>query len=183
MPYYLRLLNAAAFHGSSHQQPQEYFVFTNSPVLRPTKKKNIKINYISRKDIPEELLEKRKTETGYLNISSPELTAADLVQYEKRIGGLNRAATVLNELGETIKLEKINELFLKETAVSTIQRLGYLFEKVLNNHVIADRIFHESEKLNLKFFRIPLKTLGNKKGYPTDEKWKVIVNTEIEIDE
>ena len=73
--------------------------------------------------------------------------------------------------------------FLKETTVSTIQRLGYLFEKVLGKDAISDQIFRESEKLNLKFFRIPLKTLGGKKGYPTDDKWKIIVNTEIEIDE
>ena len=182
-PYYVGLLNAAAFYGAAHQQPQEYFVFTTFPMLRPTQKKKIKINYISKNVIPEEFLEKRKTETGYLNISSAELTAADLVQYEKRIGGLNRTATVLNELGDAIKVEKINEFFLKQVAVSTIQRLGYLFEKVLNNQIIADRIFHESEKLSLKFFRIPLKTSGTKKGYPTDEKWKIIVNTEIEIDE
>ncbi len=182
-PYYVGLLNAAAFYGAAHQQPQEYFVFTTFPVLRPTKKKNIKINYISRKEIPAELVEQRKTETGYINISSPELTAADLVQYEKRIGGLNRAATVLNELGDSIKIEQINEVFLEKTMISTIQRLGYLFEKVLEKNAISDQIFNESQKLNLKFFRIPLKTLGGKKGYHTDERWKIILNTEIEIDE
>jgi predicted transcriptional regulator of viral defense system len=182
-PYYVGLLNAAAFYGAAHQQPQEYFVFTDFPVLRSTKKKNIKINYISRREMPLDLLEKRKTETGYLNISSPELTAADLIQYEKRIGGLNRAVTVLNELAETIKADSLNSRFLEKTATATIQRLGYLLDKVLNNHVLADRIFQECMQLQLPFFRIPLKTSGSKKGYPTDEKWKIIVNTTIEIDE
>src|SRR5690606_34577281 len=37
-PYYVGLLNAAAFYGAAHQQPQEYFVLTTFPVLRPTKK-------------------------------------------------------------------------------------------------------------------------------------------------
>lgn len=182
-PYYVGLLNAAAFYGAAHQQPQEYFVFTTFPVLRPTKKKNIKINYICKNKITEEFLEKRKTETGYVNISSPELTAADLVQYEKKIGGLSRTATVLNELEEVIQIDKINEDFLKQVSVSTIQRLGYLFENVLGNHSISDHIFYESQKLKLNFFRIPLKTQGSKKGFRTNERWKIIINTEIEMDE
>jgi predicted transcriptional regulator of viral defense system len=52
-PYYVALLNAASFHGASHQQPQEYFVMTNFPVLRPTQKKGLKINYISIKEFPQ----------------------------------------------------------------------------------------------------------------------------------
>ena len=38
-PYYLALLNAAAYHGASHQQPQEFFVVTGFPVLRPMQKR------------------------------------------------------------------------------------------------------------------------------------------------
>jgi predicted transcriptional regulator of viral defense system len=102
-PYYVALLNAAAYHGASHQQPQEFFVVTNFPVLRPTNKKGLKINYISIQHIPEKLLAQRKTEAGYLNISNPALTATDLIQFEKRIGGLNRATTVLNELAEILQ--------------------------------------------------------------------------------
>ncbi|TAL61070.1 MAG: hypothetical protein EPN85_05730, partial [Bacteroidetes bacterium] len=101
-PYYLGLVNAASFYGAAHQQPQEFFVFTDFPKLRPTHKKGIKVNYLSVQKIPEKLLESRKTESGYLKISSPELTAADVVQYEKRIGGLSRAATILNDLVEEI---------------------------------------------------------------------------------
>ncbi len=82
--YYVGLLNAAALHGASHQQPQEYFVITEYPVLRATNKKGLKINYISTKQLPPEtLLEKKKTETGYINISTPMLTAIDLINYEK----------------------------------------------------------------------------------------------------
>lgn len=87
-PYYVALLNAAAFHGASHQQPQEYFVMTGYPVLRPTQKKGLKIHYISIGKIPESLIEKRKTEAGYLNISNAALTACDLIQFEKRAGGI-----------------------------------------------------------------------------------------------
>jgi predicted transcriptional regulator of viral defense system len=181
--YYVGLLNAASYYGSAHQQPQEFYVFTTLPVLRATKKRSIKINYISKKEIPLTLLEKRKSETGYINISSPELTASDLVQFEKRIGGLNRAATVLNELAEAIRPEQLNETFLKQIPATTIQRLGYLLEKVLNKKDLATHLFEQSESVGIKFYRIPLKLNSVIKGFPTDNKWKVIVNSEIEIDE
>ncbi|HZY35277.1 MAG TPA: type IV toxin-antitoxin system AbiEi family antitoxin [Mucilaginibacter sp.] len=181
-PYYVGLLNAAAFYGAAHQQPQEFFVFTELPAPRPTKRKGLKINYIG-KNISQVLLEKRKTETGYISVSSPELTAADLVQFEKRIGGLNRAATVLNELAEVIKPEQLNETFLKEIPVATIQRLGFLLDKQLNKKLLADYLFEQCRKEDLSFFRIPLRTAHQTKGFSSDDKWKVIVNTEIEIDE
>ncbi|MDJ1466192.1 type IV toxin-antitoxin system AbiEi family antitoxin domain-containing protein [Xanthocytophaga flava] len=182
-PYYIALLNAAAFHGASHQQPQEYFVITNFPVLRPTKKKGIKINYISIKEIPQLLIEKRKTEAGYLAISNAALTACDLIQFEKRVGGLNRAATVLNELAEVIKPNDFNPILLKHVHVTALQRLGYLLESVCSNFTLADALFESIEKENLSLFRIPLKAAKATKGYSSENRWKVIVNTEIEIDE
>ncbi len=181
-PYYAGLLNAASFHGAAHQQPQEFFVFTNFPTLRPTSKKGIKINYISKKEIPATFLEKRKTETGFINISNPALTAMDLVQFDKRISGLDRAATVLNELAETIMPEQITEHLLKEVPVTAIQRLGFLLEVVLQKD-IGKLLYEVSKKAELEFFRTPLKTSALKVGFSSDERWKIIVNSEIEIDE
>lgn len=181
-PYYVGLLNAAAFYGAAHQQPQEYFVVTNFPVLRPTVKKGIKINYISKNEVPELYLEKRKTETGFINISNPALTAIDLVQFDKRVGGLDRATTVLNELAESIKPEQITERLLQKAPIAAIQRLGFLLEVILKED-IGKHFYEVSQKAGLNFFRIPLKTSATKKGFPSDERWKVIVNTEIEIDE
>lgn len=182
-PYYVALLNAAAFHGASHQQPQEYFVMTDFPVLRPTKKKGLKINYISIKEFPQALIEKRKTEAGYLNISNAALTAADLIQFEKRVGGLNRAATVLNELAEVIKPTDFNSVLLQHVHVTTMQRLGYLLENTCYCTELADALFEAMKQEKLSLFRIPLKAAKETKGYSSDNRWKVIVNTEIEIDE
>ncbi len=181
-PYYVGLLNAASFHGAAHQQPQEYFVFTDFPALRPTNKKGVKVNYISKKQISTLFLEKRKTETGFINISNPALTAMDLVQFDKRIGGLDRTATVLNELAEAIKPEQITEHLLEEAPVTAIQRLGFLLEVVLQKD-IGKRLYEVSRKAKLEFFRIPLKTSAQKVGFSSDERWKIIVNSEIEIDE
>jgi len=181
--YYLALLNAAAYHGASHQQPQEYFVMTSFPVMRPTRKKNLKINYISIKDLPDKLTEQHKTEAGYICISNPVLTAADLLQFEKRIGGISRAATVLNELAESIKPEDFNTELLNHSAVTALQRLGYILEFVCRQNTLADALFRALALQQAKLFRIPLKKSITAKGFSSDNRWKVIVNTTVETDD
>lgn len=182
-PYYVGLLNAAAFHGASHQKPQEYFVMTNFPVLRATNKRGLKVNYISIKTIPERLLEQRKTEAGYLKISNPVLTATDLVQFEKRIGGLNRTSTVLNELVDAIQPGHFNASLLDFAPATALQRLGYLLEFICFKPELADALNLAMVNHSLSFYRIPLKASGATKGFSSDNRWNVIVNTEIEIDE
>lgn len=181
-PYYMGLLSAAAFHGAAHQQPQEFFVVTNFPVLRSTQKKGLKINYISKTEIPGKLLDIRKTESGYLKISNPILTAIDLVQFSKRSGGVNRVATVLHELIESIQPASINEHLLETAPVTVLQRLGYIIEKVLNNAALAEALYAVLQKGSVELFRTPLKASASVKGFPLDEKWKVIINTTIETD-
>ncbi len=180
--YYVGLLNAAAYHGAAHQQPQEYFVITSLPSMRPTIRQGVKVNYISKSHINDELIESRKVESGYLRISSPALTAIDLVQFEKRCGGLNRVTTVLSELVEVMKPEMFSIAFIKGATVYSIQRLGYLLDKPLNQRDLAEALFDKSQKVGLQFYRVPLKASSPDKGFSSDEKWKVVVNVEIETD-
>ncbi len=181
--YYVGLLNAAAVHGSSHQQPQEFFVVTEYPVLRKTLKKGLVINYVNTKQMPsEKLLEKRKTETGYINISSPLLTALDLISYEKKIGGLNRAATVINELMENIKPKAITNDWIEYAFATSLQRLGFILDEILDRKDLADKIYSQCKKKEIKFYKIALKASTPKNNKAVNEKWQIIINTEIEID-
>jgi len=182
--YYVGLLNAAALHGASHQQPQEYFVLTGYPALRTTNKKGVKINYISTRLFPPGgLLEKRKTEAGYINVSNPILTALDLVTYEKKIGGLSRASSVIHELVEAVKLKDISNDFVLHARVTSMQRLGYIFEEILERRDLADKIQNRCKKNGIAFYMIPLKASGSKQCNTINEKWKLKINTGIEIDE
>ncbi len=180
-PYYVGLLSAAALYGAAHQHPQEYFVITNFPTLRPTERKGIKINYISIKNIPVNLLESQKTASGYLNVSSPELTALDLIRYERRIGGLNRAATVLQELTGELRSEKFTMDLFESVTVTSIQRLGFILTE-LGQTILADQLFDACKRAGLAFYRIPLVQFGSINGFRMDPKWKVIINTKLEID-
>lgn len=181
--YYIALLNAAAFYGAAHQRPQEYTIVTTPPSLRTSKKEGIRINFINKSTIPEELMEQRKTQTGYVKISSAEVTSADLVQYEKNIGGLNRAATVLNELAESLKFKGICQSFFDYIPLPVLQRLGYLLDVELGYSGLADDLLLEIRKYPFRFRKTPLKYTKTTDGCVINEKWKVIVNESIEIDE
>jgi predicted transcriptional regulator of viral defense system len=178
-PYYVGLLSAAAFHGAAHQQPQEFFVMTNYPLLRPILKRGVKVNYISTKYIPTHSLEKRKTETGTLNISAPELTAADLLTFYKRVGGFNRLLEILFELHEKIRPERLNSIFIKSLPAATIQRLGFLFGRYLKREDLAEKMLSECKKANRKFYSVRLKSSGKSDGRKADRVWKVVDNAGI----
>jgi predicted transcriptional regulator of viral defense system len=183
--YYVALLSAAALQGASHQAPMEFFVITDSKVLRDKQKNDIKINFVTKKSIPTELINQIMVNSGYVNVSSPELTAIDLITYEKNIGGIQRVATILSELVETMNIEKFSESFLKTINVSVIQRLGYLLE-LLEYNDLSENFLEKVKKTQIKFRKYPLSILSEKKNYsefPYHEKWKIFINENIEIDE
>jgi predicted transcriptional regulator of viral defense system len=125
------------------------------------------------------------TNSGYVNVSTPELTAFDLIVYAKNIGGMNRVATVLSELAEAMNFEKSEVDFFKLFSNAAIQRLGYLLE-LLGFNDLSDILEEKSKQAGIKFKKYPLSAVAkgaNLSGYPIDDKWKIIINTPIEIGE
>jgi len=183
-PYYVGLLNAAAYYGAAHQQPQAFSVVTPFPPLRDAVKKKVYINFIAtRKEIPQIWLRPFRTESGDIQVSKPELTAADLITYQKEIGGLNRAATILYELIETLDFSLLDKLFFDFIPVSTIQRLGYLLECVLEQPRLAEELCSKAQAFKCKFQKIPLKCSKQKDCFMVNMHWKVIINEQLEIDD
>ena len=87
-----------------------------------------------------EFVRKHKTQTGHINVSCPELTAVDLVENEKSVGGLNRVCTVLNELAETMDLNSLDDSFFKTSDIPVLQRLGYILEHVLERADLTETL-------------------------------------------
>ena len=181
--YYVSLLNAAVFYGAAHQQPQEFTIVTTPPSLRSTQKKGTKINFNNKQSILEQFTEQRKTPTGYIRISAPELTATDLIQFEKEIGGINRAATVINDLAEKCDFNKLTDEFFEYVPTPVIQRLGYLLDSVLDCRLQANDLYSSVIRHGLSFRKTPLKNRKSIANCEENKKWKVIINEQIEIDE
>ena len=179
-PYYTGLLSAAVLHGASHQQVMEYYVIINKPPIRKTMVEGLKINYVVKSVLPQFGIEKRKTDAGYISISNAELTAIDLVEYQNRVGGLNRVATVLYELSDSMNPDKLSEVIKNDISLSALQRLGYILEIVLEKKDLAEviEVFLNTKKI----FRVPLKSDDKKEGFKVHPDWKIIENYEIETD-
>ena len=173
---------AAEMLGAAHQRPQRFSVMTTFPQLHVQKETSLDWNH--RASINRALLQTRNSETGSVCFSCPELTALDLVQYEQHIGGLSRAATVIEELSEQTdwKGAAENGLFA-QTTIATIQRLGYILEEVLLNQEQADALFTELHLLSPKLNRFPLFSRKSAEGSEVNKRWNILINTEIEIDE
>lgn len=181
--YYVGLLSAAAQYGAAHQQPQEFFVITSPPAIRMSLKKGIKINFINKKEINGQFIEKKKTDTGYFNISNPEMTAADLVHYATQVGGMNRVATVLNELADEMKPERLNSNFVNSIPAATLQKLGYLLDEVLQRNELADQLHKSAIEVKITFFRTYIGKQSKNKKYVFNPKWNIVNHLKIEIDE
>ncbi len=180
LPYYVGLLSAASLQGASHQQPQEFQVVTTKQI-RPIHVKGLTIRFIMKKNIPgQDELKQLKTETGYIWVSAPGLTAIDLLSYINQSGGMNHAATVLAELGEVISTSSLASIAKKQTNLPVIQRLGYILDYVGWNIKTAKlaRLIHprKSPATLLE----PAKSKGNSEF---NEKWSIFVNRKIEVDE
>ena len=176
LPYYVGLLSAAAVHGASHQQPQDFHVVVPKSV-RSIRIRNLSIKFFTKTGMQSSPVEDVKTSTGYMRVSNPAVTAVDLVAYASRVGGLDRVVTVLQELSEKIRSEMLLEAAKKEKQLAFVQRLGWLLEKEGHEKLVDQLATWISIK---KPRETPLDPSQPKKGFSRDFRWKVIVNAEVE---
>lgn len=174
--HYVGLFSAAALHGAGHQQPMEFQVITKKPPLRNIKNEKLNISFYTKSYWSLDQIAEKKTQTGYLKVSTPELTAFDLVQYHKRIGGLNRIIPILEDLAEVMKPTLLSKI-AKTQKATNIQRLGYLLDK--SGIGSLTNTLHRVLGNNLK--NIPLSLAHKKKQGQVNDKWKIIENSELDF--
>jgi len=177
-PYYLGLINAAALHGAAHQQPMVDYVVTATPVPKNIINKKMKLYFVSKTEWNKADIVQKKTQAGYINVSSPELTALDLLTFSGKFG-VNYVTTILSELHEEMcpsRLAKTAERYYK---TSSIQRLGYIFDCFLEQEKLANVLYKSLSSKKMSPAR--LSSQKARKG-TFNNKWKVIVNMELEPD-
>jgi predicted transcriptional regulator of viral defense system len=180
LSYYVGLLSAAALHGAAHQQPQEFQILIDKQ-RRPILMKGLRLHFLLKKNLGAVSgVIHVKTETGFMNVSNPGLTALDLMRYSKAVGGLNRVATVLSELAEKIEPAALLSAAQNDQCLAFVQRLGFLL----------DHLGYESKTLPLsgwfaaqKPFSILLDPAKPRGGSPFNKKWMIFVNQAIEADD
>jgi len=180
-PYYIGLLSAAAMYGAAHQRPMLTQVMTVEPRIKASEK-NPLLEWHYRLDIPENLILTKNGEIGVVRYSSAELTAVDLVQFAGHVGGYQRVATVLAELIEMVDISKLREIQINTTK-ATLRRLGCLLECVLEETDKADELFDIIRGQGREWNTICLSNAHTFNNNVPNNRWRVNINVEIEIDE
>lgn len=177
--YYVGLLNGAAYYGTAYQKPQSFSVITMKPSLRSINNCNLKINFYIKKQWDKNDIIQKKVDTGYINVSSPELTALDLMYYFDPVSGLNRVVIILEELSEYIDANKLLDLAKRYSPITAVQRLGFLLEEILSMRDLSDPIKDYLKTVN--HFPVLLKPQKEKPEMITGNDWKVVRNLEINL--
>ncbi len=179
--YYVSLLSAANIHGAGHQQPQTFYINVNGRPLRSGIKAGTKLIFSVRQSMIESEIVQIKTQSSLMRVSSPALTAFDLIIQEREIGGMSRVAEILAELAEKIVF---NRQAVLSFPLRITQRLGYLLDAI-EEHPLADTLYRmlTSSKKQIKYALLnPSLTVRND-GFPKDTRWKIIINQELNLDE
>lgn len=185
-PYYVGLLKAAELHGATHHGVMDFQVVTDRqlPKIRAGRSW---ITFHFRKDLKAVLdgVVDRKTDTGTMKVSSPELTALDLLRYVHVAGGIDAVATLVADLGRTIEATKLAAMAAHfDRAFS--QRLGYLLDRL--GHADRARALHDRLFSTTPVPWVALEPVGRGAGasdpkpVERNERWHVSVQRHPEVD-
>lgn len=186
-PYYVGLLKAAELHGATHQAVMEFQIVAGKRLPRIRAGRNMIVFYYRKNMAAVNAgLQERKTDTGMMKISSPALTALDLLRYPQAAGGIDNIATVVTDLAGKIDPEQLAALSgAAERPV--VQRLGHLLDRL--GHPESAEPMHAAlqgrgpaawTELDRREVRDPDFALEPQER---DERWRVIVRRPPEIDE
>lgn len=186
-PYYVALLKAAELHGATHQAVMEFQVIAAKRIPNIRAGRNL-IAFYYRKDMGsiEAGLEKRKTDTGTMEISSPALTALDLLRYPQGSAGIDNVATVLADMGRKIESKQLAALS-NQFEKPVVQRLGCILDQ-LNYGSQADRMHAALNKRGaLPWIELDRSHIHDPDfmHHPlvSDKRWRVMIHRMPEVDE
>ena len=180
-PYYVSLLTAASKHGASHHAIHKDYIITFPPALRDIKYGSYNIEFFTKKHWPENGIIKMNAEAGSYFVSSIALTLLDLINYQNKIGGLNRLSEMLQELSEELSPQDLKDTISSYGEASDIQRLAYLLEYFDANNECLD-IMSDWKNRQPLLNTVTLTPGKERNRESIKNRWRVNVNNEIDIE-
>ena len=166
-PYYLALQSAAGSLGSNPQALQVTQVMTRVP-RRPLEIGRIRIQFFVKRTVEQTPTQPLTNAYAPLQVSTPEATTFDLVQYAPRIGGIGRAAETVAPLLPLLRPAELRRVLRIEDEPATAQRLGFVLEKLKATDLA--RIVENWLPADLAF--VPL-VPGVRGAAPEIKRWRV----------
>ena len=175
-PYYVGLHSAAAIHGSQPQALQMIQIVTDAPrrdVLLG--RQRLKFFVKSRCSIAQ--VQDAPGAFAPMKVSTPETTVFDMVRYAPRIGGIARVAETIRPLLHLLKPASLKRVLEKENEVATMQRLGFLFEKMERQNLAST----VEKQLLDRLVWVPLGSgAKSEASAPRNQRWRVVENMDVE---
>lgn len=175
--YYVGLLTAAALHGAGHQQPMAFQLIVDS-AERDIEVGRVRIDFHMSSVFDGGATRPTQTETGTMQVATPETTAFDLVRFPAAAGYWSNIATVLAELAEKIDLDALAEAAAR-MARTDVQRLGWLLDLIERPDLAGALAATVAGK---RLLPTPLTGSRGTAGAPLDPRWHVLVNDDVEPD-
>lgn len=177
--YYIGWLSAAEIHGAAHQRPQATQVAVDKAVEdRSFGRSHLRFTRQARAvQLPRQ---RHNVESGHVWVSTPALTAVDLVDRPDLGGGMSNVATVLFELADTTPMDPNDLATLAASSSATaVRRLGYLLE-IVGASVDTSALARAVAAAPLPR-AVVLDPRLPRQG-STDPRWGVVLNTDVEPD-
>lgn len=175
--YYVSLLSAAELLGAAHQRPQVFQVVVDK-YLPDRAFGRVRMQFVVNKHARSLATTSVNTPTGTMRVSTPEVTALDLVSRPLDSAGLDNVVTVLIELHEEHPLAESELLDAADSYPSaSSRRLGYLLERYCGLRLDDLR----ADVANAGCEPAPLDPSGPRRGH-VDPRWNLRLNAEIEPD-
>jgi hypothetical protein len=185
--YYVGMLKAAELNGATHHAVMDFQVVTNRQ-LPKIKAGRSWITFHYRKNIEQVAvgITDRKTDTGSMKLSGPELTALDLLRYRHAAGNIDAVATALADLVQYMEAGTLVAL-VPHFDRSTVQRLGYLIDwlgQPERTRAMHDHLFARS-KVSWVWLDTPHRRATPLKPaiVERNERWRVNISRHPELDQ
>ena len=173
--YYVALLSAAALHGAGHQQPMAFQVMVDA-AERNIEVGRVRVDFHVSNRLSGVATQSVQTETGTMDVATPETTAFDLARFPAASGYWSNIATVLSELSERIDPAAF-AAGASRVARTDVQRLGWLLDLV-EQPDLADAL--ASTVAGKRLLPTPLTSTRDAAKAPTDPRWHILVNDDLE---
>jgi predicted transcriptional regulator of viral defense system len=188
LEYRVSMLRAAAFHGSSHQAAMVF------QVIVPKQLRDIELgrhrvqflyqapNTFGKVNLQADL-DQIKTSAGFAKVSGVELTLLDCARYFHKAAGINGVAQVIKDIGGKADARKLAKLAAAYEN-SCIRRLGYLLERTHHTRqASALEAFAKKAKTAVPLDPSVKPLIESLAGqYDRDQRWKLILNEQVEVD-
>ncbi|HBF11855.1 MAG TPA: hypothetical protein DDW49_00445 [Deltaproteobacteria bacterium] len=179
LPYYVGLLSAADFWGAAHHKPQFLQVIV-SEQRKLRRLKDLRIQLHVQKHFLQSGIVQKTVDTGPISISSPELTALDVLTYESSCGGFDNVTLIVNGLQPQLGAKKIIALGKEYPVLSSFQRLGFLLESFNAKEELLNPLRDWVKKQNPSPILLLVSAPREGKLHPD---WKIFENVKVGLEE